>query len=111
VDATRVQTDDEGRILAVAGPNPREVLIRYCRAASGGIQLEPVEVTSAVPPFPGVRLGLFREKGRPDSLLAIRIRRESSSHRWVAGDGKQPVVPSKVPILPPDAERFPVSAS
>lgn len=106
VDPTEVRTDDEGRVLSVAGPNPREVLIRYCRAASLETRLEPVELTSAVPPFPGTRLGLFREHGKPESLLAIRIRRESRTHRWVTGDGSHPIEAFRAPPIPADAQRI-----
>jgi hypothetical protein len=106
VDPTEVRTDDEGRVLSVAGPNPREVLIRYCRAASLETRLEPVELTSAVPPFPGTRLGIFREHGKPESLLAIRIRRESRSHRWVTGDGSRPIEAFRAPPIPADAQRL-----
>ena len=109
VEATDVQIDDRGRILAVVGSNPREVLIRYCQAASSSTRFEPVELTSAVPPFPGTRLGLFRELGNLNSLLAIRIRRESKSHRWMTGDGSRPIVAVEAPRLPADADRIPVS--
>ena len=84
------------------------MLIRYCLAASSEIRLEPVELTSAVPPFPGTRLGLFREVGNLSSLMAIKIRRESRSHRWVTGDGNRPIVAVDAPQLPADAERNPI---
>lgn len=109
LDPTEVRTNDEGRVVAVAGPNPRDVLIRYCQAASLETRFEPVELTSAVPPFPGTRLGLFRERGKPESLLAIRIRRESRSHRWVAGDGSRPIAAFAAPPIPADAQRIAVA--
>lgn len=109
VPAADVQTDDSGRILSVVGPNPREVLIRYCQAASSSTRFEPVELTAAVPPFPGTRLGLFRELGNVESLLAIRIRREPDSHRWRTGDGNRPIVAIAAPQIPADADRTPVS--
>lgn len=108
-DSVEVHTDALGRILAIAGPNPREVLIRFCQAASSSAKLEPVGLTSTVPPFPGTRLGLIRDLDRLDALLAIRIRRESDSHRWITGDGSRPIVVAEAPPLPADAEQIPVA--
>jgi hypothetical protein len=85
------------------------VLIRYCREASGAGRLEPLELTSAVPPFPGTRLGLFRESGDVGSTFAIRIRRDSKTHRWIAGDGRNPIEPFPAPPLPAGAQRVAAS--
>ena len=58
--------------------------------------------------MPEARLGLFRDYGALESTLAIRIRRDARSQRWVAGSGKTPIQPRKAPELPLDAVRIPV---
>ncbi|MCP3979478.1 MAG: hypothetical protein GY716_09140, partial [bacterium] len=108
--AVVVERNSEGEIVRVAGPDPRSVLITYCRSAGGNTHLRPVEVTSAVPAFAGTRLGMLRDLARVNELLAVRIRRDRRTRRWVAGDGRHAINPFQAPTLPPDAHRLPVGS-
>jgi hypothetical protein len=104
-----VTKDDEGQVLSVTGPDPQTVLLSYCRTASETNRFEPVELAPAVPPFPGTRLGVFRDFDRLESLFAIRIRQDSRSHRWKAGDGTRPISAFRAPDQPSDATRIPIA--
>lgn len=102
-----VVTDDQGRVLAVSGPDPQSVLLRFCEASESN-RLKPVELAPTVPPFPGSRLGVFRDFDRLESFFAIRIRKDRGTSRWIAGDGTRPIVAILAPEQPADAARIPV---
>jgi hypothetical protein len=104
-----IMTDDDGELLSVTGPDPQAVLLSYCESASLANRFEPVELAPTVPPFPGTRLGVFRDFNRLDSLFAIKIRRDSRSRRWKAGDGMQPIIAFRAPDQPSGATRIPVA--
>jgi len=106
---TEIDTDDQGRLTRLVGPDPETVLVAYCRSASGGSGfLEPLEITETVPPSRTARLGVFRDLGAFEVNRAIRIRQEWKSRRWVAGTGEDPVHVDLAPELPEDARRVPV---
>lgn len=87
-----VQTDDQGGVLLVAAGTPSAVLDGYCRAAGPGGRYTAREVDS---PAPGMVIGYLEDLYAPGSPLAIRIRRDRASNRWVAGDGVQVITPHR----------------
>jgi len=107
-DGSDVLTDEQGRVVSVSGPNPSSVLIAYCNRQDAGGKLEPLELTSTVPVYAGARLGLFRDLDHFEGPLAIRIRRDRATGRWVAGDGRSPLAAVPAPTLPEEAQRFPI---
>jgi hypothetical protein len=107
--AAEVQTDHEGRVLRVAGPDPLTVLIAYCASDSMAERLEPVELARAMPPLPGTRLGIFRDADQSGALLSIRINKDQKTRRWVAGNGRAPIAMREPPPFPADHPRTPVS--
>ena len=44
-----------------------------------------------------------------DKLYAIRIKRDSDSHRWATGNGREPILTMPAPQLPASAERIPAA--
>lgn len=98
--ATRVHTDDEGRILEIVGPDPGTVLRAYCESFSGFLGVEAQSVRSTT--FPEARLGVFKDYKNGGALRSIRIRLDARSGRWVAGTGKIPIRTSDASELPPD---------
>jgi len=109
VSRTKIKTDENGDVVEVVGRNPSEVLFAYCDASKGTRQLQPLELTSTVPPSSGTRLGLLRNFDEVDGPYAITIRQDRKSRTWVAGNGEDPLVPSLAPAFPEDAMRVPVS--
>jgi hypothetical protein len=109
LSATNVRTDEKGRVLEVVGPDPASVLVAYCEAGASVLGLAPLEITSTIPRFRTARLGLFRDRSAPDSIYAIRIRKDAETGRWIAGGKGDTPIPIKVaPNLPPDSLRIPV---
>jgi hypothetical protein len=102
------ETDSEGRALSISAPSPRLVLIEYCASASALHRYEPVELAPTVPPFPGARLGVYRDSAQLDKLFAIEIRKDPRSRRWSVGDGIRPITAVVAPSQPPDAKRVPI---
>ncbi len=90
--AVKIDTDAEGRITRVDGPDPMSVLESYC-ASSGG--MEPLQLAPATAGFSSIRLGYLRDFDNLESMFAIRIRRDARTRRWVAGDGHEPIRPSQ----------------
>jgi len=107
--ATRVRRDDEGQVIEVVGPDPKSVLLSYCNAVPGVLGVEPLSIRSTVPAFRGARLGLFNDHENAGAVLAIRIRLDSRSGRWVAGSGRAPIQTSDASELPPDASSIEIS--
>jgi hypothetical protein len=97
---TDVETDKRGRLTRVTGPNPRTVLLAYCRANPRAAQLEPIGLAAAIPPFPGTQLGLFRDIGQENSIRAFTIRKDGKTGRWVAGNGRRPITIREFEELP-----------
>ena len=104
-----VRKDALGRVLEIQGSDPASVLVAFCDASSSTLGLEPVEITSTVPPFREARLGIFRDFSAPGSDFAIRMRHDEGSGRWIAGAaGDVPLAVAAAPKLPADALRIPV---
>ena len=109
LERVEVSRDERGEVVRVAGPDPRTVLSGYCAAGKTSVLLEPLEVLPTVPPMTGSRLGVFRDFGDLSSLFAIRIQKDRKTRRWVAGDGRRPIVHRRAPDLPPEAPRLPAA--
>jgi hypothetical protein len=104
----RMLSDDFGRLVEVDGPDPTSVLLAYCANRFPGSRLQPIELTSGIPPRSGSRLGVFEDRQELGKRFAIKIRREIHGSRWIAGDGVQPIAATEAPELPPDARRTPL---
>ena len=91
--AAEVLVDEFGRVTRVSGPDPRSVLDAFCGSVAG---LEPLQVTETRPPFAGARLGKLQDENEWGVTFAIRIKRDSSSSRWVTGNGRLPISPDKI---------------
>ena len=91
-----LRTDGQGRVVQLLGPDPKTVLRSYCASGEDG----PFEALGVVPSsLPGARarLGLLRDSTDPQKLLAITIREDRDSGRWVAGDGQAPLTAKPAP--------------
>ncbi|MCP3980243.1 MAG: hypothetical protein GY716_13140 [bacterium] len=104
----RVTTDDDGRVTKISGSDPAAILRAYCKTEPSFGILTPLEITSAVPPYPGIRLGILRDSDRIEQRYAVRIRKDRRTRQWMVGNGSQPIVPIRAPTLPEDARRIPV---
>jgi len=111
IAATEVRTDHLGRALEIVGPDPVSVLVAYCEAPASQGRRVPAEIVSTVPRFRHARLGIFHDFAALEARHAIRIRKDARTGRWVAGGPGTTLIPvGKVPDLPADAVRIPVSA-
>ncbi len=104
------RTDSTGQLVRVEGPDPKSVLISFCVTGRQAGRREPVEILPDVPPSPSLRFGTFRnldQEGMP--IRSIRIRLDQQSGRWVAGDGRTPIVTEGPPPHVPGGHGDPVS--
>jgi hypothetical protein len=105
-----LKTDEEGALLRIEAPDPSSVLRSFCESGPRASRREPVELAPAQPPFPGTRIGVFRDLDRLNSRFAIRIFKDRETSRWVAGDGVEPIPTMPEPDYLKDVERVPVRA-
>ncbi|MCP3980898.1 MAG: hypothetical protein GY716_16470 [bacterium] len=91
----KVQLDDSGDIVRIAGLNPKSVLDAYCNSGDNAGLLQPVEVRAAAP---GVAFGIFRDARKSGDMYTIKIRRDRKAGRWILGSGVMPI--SAAPTLP-----------
>jgi len=106
------RTDATGQLIEVLGPDPRSVLVAFCRSGRQSGQREPMEISPTVPPDAASRWGMFRSLGALDTpVRAILIRRDARTGRWSAGDGRSPITTVPAPELPPGTRTVPISAS
>lgn len=104
------RTDATGQLIEVLGPDPRSVLLAFCRSGRQSGQREPIEISPTAPPDAGSRWGLFRNLGQPGTpVRAIFIRRDARTGRWSAGDGRSPITTAPAPELPPGTRSIPIS--
>jgi len=103
-----LQTGNDGKLLRIEGPDPSTVLATFCSSGPRGTRREPIELAPAQPPFPGTRIGVYRDLDRLNSRYAIRIVKDRESSRWVAGDGTGPIPTMPAPDYLKDVERIPV---
>ncbi len=84
------EKDALGRVTRITGPDARSVLLAFCGQEISR-RLEPLELASTMPPRPGSWIGVYRSGAEPDALYALRIRLDGRTHRWTAGNGREPV--------------------
>lgn len=108
-DRTNERIDATGQLVEVTGPDPRNVLMAYCEAGAGTRQA--IEILPAVPPNPGLRYGLFYSlsHGETAQQRVIPIRKDAVTGRWVAGNGRSPIVSMAPPLQPSGTRGSPVS--
>ena len=97
-DRTRVETDIEGQVMRVEGPDPMSVLKSFCTTGPNAWRFEPIELTEAIPPSSGRRIGIYRDLRDLGTLFGIRIDRHDNI--WASGDGQQPVPTLTAPRTP-----------
>jgi len=108
---TASKSDAVGQVTEITGPDPRSVLISFCETGRQSGRREPVEIAPVVPPHLALRLGIFRSLDQPGApSRAIRIREDSQTGRWVAGDGRGPIQTEVPPAQPPGTQTIPVGA-
>lgn len=105
LSATAIRRDGLGRTVEIVGPDPAAVLEAFCRLNQAAAVFEPVEITETVPKLGNARHGAFRDPLRPGTLLAIWIREDRKTRRWIAGDGKSPIPVGEAPALAQGAFR------
>ena len=106
------RTDATGQLIEVLGPDPRSVLVAFCRSGRQSGQREPIEISPTVPSDAAARWGVFRNLGQLDTpVRAILIRKDPRTGRWSAGDGRSPVTTFPAPELPAGTRSVPISAS
>jgi hypothetical protein len=104
------RTDATGQVIEVLGPDPRSVLVAFCRSGRQSGQREPIEISPTVPADAAARWGVFRNLGQLDTpVRAILIRKDSRTGRWSAGDGRSPITTAPAPELPPGTRSIPIS--
>ncbi len=97
VGAAEVITDSNGRVTQVLGPDPRSVLVAYCRTGRLQGRFEALDVAPSPLDPKGTRVGLLRDPHEGTPTLAITILADLEANRWVAGDGRTPLEPLPAP--------------
>ena len=87
---TEVNRDRMGRIVRVAGPDPRSVTIAFCEASGPERRWNALGVAPSSPPAAGARLGVIRDL-EGGSYYAVALRQNRETRRWTLGDGLNPV--------------------
>lgn len=95
VGEVELRADDRGRVVQVLGPDPLSVLKTYCDSGLPGGPFQPLKVVPSRRPGTRSRVGLLRNPRK--KLLAITIQEDRERNRWVAGDGRGPLVPKRAP--------------
>jgi hypothetical protein len=93
-----LQTNDQGRLTKIAGPDPNSVLEAFCRQEEHAGRFSPVTVAAATPPRPGLRLGVMRDHASAGGLLSVKIWLDAANSRWSIGNGRTPVQPEPVEL-------------
>ncbi|MFQ5766850.1 MAG: hypothetical protein ACE5ID_02565 [Acidobacteriota bacterium] len=104
-DSVEILRDASGRLTRIAAHSPAAVLKAYCRAGQQEAACRSEAIGPLEPRRLGFRLGLFR---RTVERGAIRIRRDSRTSDWVAGNGVTPIPVEKTPDYPPGIIPVPV---
>ena len=109
----KTTTDDFGQPTKLSGPDPESVLRAFCYAAPAGAEVEPVGLSSAIPPQPAVRWGVFRVRGDAGFVQrAIVIRHDPRTLQWTTGNGRANVFNAfdeEGPQIFPDVEKLSTS--
>jgi hypothetical protein len=85
-----IARDAEGRAVLITAGDPLQVLEAFCALHPSGsrqsLGLAEADLAGGASTF-----GLFQDSESEGSPRAIKIRRDSRSRRWSAGDGRGPV--------------------
>ena len=103
-----VHRDGAERVIEVVAGDPISVLETYCRSSGDASFLAPLGITETVPPLAHARHGVFEDTRTPGSSLAIWMRLDHRTRRWIAGDGKGPIPVDAAPMVPARAPREPL---
>jgi len=104
IDQVSRRVDATGQLVEIAGPDPASVLIAYCDAGEA-VTRRAIEILPAVPPNPGLRYGLLTTLTREGlARRVIQIRKDPNAGRWVAGNGRGPIVTMAPPAQPPGTQ-------
>jgi hypothetical protein len=98
--STEVRRNETGELVEIIGPDPWSVLRVFCAEGAPVFRREALDVAPSVPTVASARLGIYRDLDGPPDALAIRIRRERTSGRWVVGDGREPIRSIPAPSTP-----------
>jgi hypothetical protein len=98
--ATEVRKNETGELVEIIGPDPWSVLRVFCAEGAPLSNREALDIAPSIPTVASARLGIYRDLETPASALAIRIRREHASGRWVVGDGRGPIRSIPAPSIP-----------
>jgi len=79
--------DEDGQVVEIRASDPGAVLTGFCQSSSEGL-CEPVELAWSDPPHAEKRFGIYRSFY---DLRAIEIRRDPSTRKWVAGNGRNTI--------------------
>lgn len=96
----RIQTNTEGLIVRIEGPDPASVLDAYCESGESQRELECLRLMPSARNEPGIKLGIIRDRSAPEHQLAIYISKDRSGRRWTAGNGRSPLVAFQAPDDP-----------
>jgi hypothetical protein len=102
------QTDALNNLTAVEGPDPLTALNSYCTHPQSGMRYIPVMLAQAMPPSPGVRLGIVSDQQKVGARMAVNIYRNGTTGRWTMGDGVNPIALQPAPVLPEGCEVEPI---
>lgn len=89
--STQVHRNESGELVEIIGPDPWSVLRVFCAEGAPQFRREALDIAPSVPSVASARLGIYRDRDSPVSALAIRIRRDRGSGRWVVGNGRGPI--------------------
>lgn len=98
------QTDPNGELTKVLGPDPRSVLLALAQFRLGQNGLDPVAIAASEPPNPGARVGVLRSRDAAQQLRAVRISLDPRSNRWIIGDGRAAVSTEPLERIPTGAD-------
>jgi hypothetical protein len=82
--------DTAGRLIRIVGSDPGSVLGFFCAAGGPQESRMPIGVREATVPRRGARLGVLR-LGTGHGELAIWIRRDERTGKWIAGNDRDPI--------------------
>lgn len=106
-DPIQIEEASSEELTQISGPNPRSVLIAFCDHKKNRGRLSAREIIPAVPPASGVRLGVMDDMDNLMVPVAVTIRRDRHTQRWVIGNGSNPIVPSALARMTPGSTRVP----
>ena len=85
--------------VSISAVNPGEVLRAYCSSILGVSPSTAVGLTRTRPYFADQWLGVCQAGDGAGAFLAVAIHEDRKRHRWVAGNGKDPI--DSIPMTRP----------